>query len=136
MAAPSTALVSKDSAPTAPKGGNWPIFVRLLSMLRPYYRTIAFGLLLLVIGSPCELFPAMVWRYVTDDVVLQAHTSPWMQWWISFGGHVQSRFGLLASSVVWLFGVYAIGEAFGTLESWMLNRVAQKFILRFRNQVY
>jgi ABC-type multidrug transport system fused ATPase/permease subunit len=120
--------------PKSEPGGR--VFMRLLGMLRPYRGQILLGLLLLVLSSPCELFPAMVWRFVTDDVVLDAHTSPWMRAWFSFGGHVQGRFGLLVSSVVWLFVIYAIGEALGTLESWMLNRVAQRFMLKFRNDVY
>jgi ABC-type multidrug transport system fused ATPase/permease subunit len=56
--------------------------------------------------------------------------------WFSFGGHIHNRFSLLLSSVIWLFIVYLVGEVFGTLESWLLNRVAQKFILGFRNEVY
>ena len=32
--------------------------------------------------------------------------------------------------------IYLIGEVLSTLESWILNRVAQKFMLTFRNQVY
>ena len=46
------------------------------------------------------------------------------------------RFALLVSAVTWLFVVYLIGEVLGTLDTWILNRVAQKFILGFRNRVY
>ena len=112
------------------------VFARLLQMLRPYTRQIVTGLLLLVVSSPCELFPAMVWRFVTDDIVLQSHTSPWMLAWFGLGGRITGRFALLFSSVCWLFVIYLIGEVLGTLESWILNRVAQKFMLTFRNQVY
>ena len=112
------------------------VFVRLLGMLRPYRARIGFGLLLLVISSPCELFPAMAWRFITDDVVLQSHTSPWLLSWFGLGGRITGRYGLLISSTVWLLVVYLIGEVLGTLESWILNRVAQRFMLTFRNQVY
>lgn len=112
------------------------VFRRLLGMLRPYTPQVTTGLLLLVISSPCELFPAMVWRFVTDDVVLQSHTSPWLLAWFGFGGRITGRFSLLISAICWMFAVYAIGEVLGTLESWILNRVAQKFMLTFRNQVY
>ena len=105
-------------------------------MLRPYKLQILAGLLLLVISSPCELFPAMVWRFVTDDIVLQGQTSPWLLALFGFGGHVTGRLGLLVSSTGWLLVIYLIGEVLGTLESWILNRVAQKFMLTFRNQVY
>ena len=112
------------------------VFRRLLRMLRPYKLQILAGLLLLVISSPCELFPAMVWRFVTDDIVLQGQTSPWLLALFGFGGHVTGRLGLLVSSTGWLLVIYLIGEVLGTLESWILNRVAQKFMLTFRNQVY
>ena len=105
-------------------------------MLQPYLRQILTGMLLLVISSPCELFPAMIWRFVTDDVVLQNHTSPWLLAMFGFGGRITGRLGLLLSSTCWLLVIYLIGEVLGTLESWMLNRVAQRFILTFRNQVY
>ena len=112
------------------------VFRRLLRMLRPYKLQILAGLLLLVISSPCELFPAMVWRFVTDDIVLQGQTSPWLLALFGFGGHVTGRLGLLVSSTGWLLVIYLIGEVLSTLESWILNRVAQKFMLTFRNQVY
>ncbi len=94
------------------------------------------GLLLLIVSSPCELFPAMVWRFVTDDIVLQSHTSPWLLGLFGFSGRITGRLGLLVSSTCWLLVIYLIGEVLGTLESWILNRVAQKFMLTFRNQVY
>ena len=115
---------------------NKQVFFRLVRLLRPYRPQIVTGLVFLILSAPCELFPAMVWRFITDDVVLQGNTSPWLLALFGFHGAIHSRFGLLFSSTVWLLGVYLIGEVLGTLESWMLNRVAQRFILTFRNQVY
>lgn len=112
------------------------VFRRLLRMLRPFRTKILLGLLLLIVSSPCELFPAMVWRFVTDDIVLQSHTSPWLLGLFGFSGRITGRLGLLVSSTCWLLVIYLIGEVLGTLESWILNRVAQKFMLTFRNQVY
>jgi len=44
---------------------------------------------------------------------------------------------LIASAVlIWLPGVYLIGEVFGTVSSNLMQRVAQKFIRDFRNRVY
>src|SRR5947209_15479878 len=95
------------------------VFGRLLRMLRPHYGTIGLGLLLLVLGSPCELFPAIVWQFVTDDIVLRnvaasgAHHpgrfDVWLRAWFSFGGRIANPFPLLVSSVLWLFAVYLIG---------------------------
>src|ERR1044071_9388629 len=112
------------------------VFGRLIRLLRPHRGLITWGLLLLVGSMPCELFPALVWKFVVDDVILKKGTSPFFQSWFSFGGRIASPFALLASSVGWLFGVYLLGELLQTIEQNVLNRVAQKFIFRLRNQVY
>ncbi|MBV8781892.1 MAG: hypothetical protein JO353_10885, partial [Phycisphaerae bacterium] len=115
---------------------NTQVFLRLLQMLRPYYGRIIVALILLIASTPGELFPAVVWRFVTDDIVLQRHGSTWLRAWFSFGGMIDGRFHLLLSSIAWLFAVYLLGEVLGTLETWMLNRIAQSFILEYRNIVY
>ena len=114
------------------------IVLRLLKLLRPYWPQIGLGLLLLIVSTPCELFPALVWKYVTDDLILAGtyHPTPVLGTLISFGGHVQGKLALLLWSMVWLFVVYAVGEAMGTISTNLMNRVAQKFILTFRNRVY
>ena len=126
-----------DSATSAaPAATTTAVFFRLLRLLGPHKKAIGLGLLLLILSSPAELFPAMVWRYVTDDIVLEKQTSPFMKSWFGFGGMISTRYGLLISSMVWLFFIYLFGEVLGTLESWLLNRVTQKFMLTFRNEVY
>jgi ABC-type multidrug transport system fused ATPase/permease subunit len=115
---------------------NGAVFRRLLRLLRPYRAMIVLGVTLLILSSPCELFPAFVWKFVTDDLYLQKHSSPWMWRWFSFGGAIDSRLVMLASSLFWLFAVYLVGETLGTLDTWILKRVAQRFILNFRNRVY
>lgn len=112
------------------------VFLRLLRMLRPYWTIIALGLFLLVLGAPCELFPALVWKYVADELILQNNSSPWLHWLFSFNGSLTGPFVLLTSSLVWLFVIYVFGEAVETIEQNLLNRVAQKFIFNLRNQTY
>jgi ABC-type multidrug transport system fused ATPase/permease subunit len=131
---PSPAEPASTNAPAPPPTSR--VFLRLLLLLKPHWPMIALGLFLLVLATPCELFPAIVWRYVTDEVVLQYGTSPRLTHWFTLGGHVQGRFGMLVSAVVWLAVIYAIGELLGTLCTWILNRVAQRFMLTFRNRVY
>src|SRR4051812_20919925 len=117
---------------------GWIVFRRLLGMLRPQYGLIGVGVVLLILSTPCELFPAFVWKFVTDDIVMRGDrpTMPWLYAWFSFGGRIQSQWWLVISAALWMFVVYLLGEFFGTLETNLLNRVAQKFILGFRNQVY
>jgi len=111
--------------------------MRLLRMLRPHWLMIGTGLLLLL-STPCELFPALVWKYVTDDLILAGHyrSTPVLSTLISLSGSIHGKIALLASAMVWLFVVYLIGEAMGTISTNLMNRVAQKFILYLRNRVY
>src|SRR5215212_2855264 len=130
--------VSSQEKPTAVPSSvpSSQVFLRLLRLLRPYWMVIGLGLLLLLLATPCELFPAIVWRYVTDDVVLQRNSSPRLTWWFTLGGRVTGRYALLVSSVGWLLGIYVLGETLETLSTWVMNRVAQRFMLGFRNRVY
>jgi ABC-type multidrug transport system fused ATPase/permease subunit len=114
------------------------IFRRLLRTLRPYWTMIGLGLLLLLLSMPCELFPALTWKYVTDDLILAGHHAPTpvLSTLFSLGGRIANKYHLLLSAMVWLFCVYAAGEALGTLSSLVMNYVAQKYILHLRNRVY
>ena len=112
-------------------------FRRLVGLLRPWWGWIALSTVFVIVAAPCELFPAVVWRYVTDVVVLNhPGESRWMTAWFGLGGRLATRRELLLSSVTWLFVVYAFGEVLETLEGYVLNRVAERFILGFRNDVY
>ena len=112
-------------------------FRRLLGLLRPWRGWIGLSTVFVIVAAPCELFPAVVWRYVTDVVVLgNRHETPWLTAWFGFAGRLHTPAQLLLSSVTWLFVVYVFGQALETLEGYILNRVAEVFILGFRNDVY
>src|SRR5438874_2437287 len=129
-------MSAQTAHPGDPGASNKAVFRRLLHMLRPHRGMIVLGTFFLLIAAPCELFPAVAWKYITDDIVLQKNTAPLLTRWFSFDGLITSRFWLLISATAWMFIVYLIGETFETLEGWVLNRVAQRFILSFRNLVY
>src|SRR5688500_6399479 len=59
---------------------------RLLKLLRPWWGMIGLGLLLLILAAPCELFPALVWKYVTDVLILQGRSgrTPVLSYLFSF----------------------------------------------------
>jgi ABC-type multidrug transport system fused ATPase/permease subunit len=120
------------------KTKNAGIFLRLLKLLRPHWPLIGLGLLLLLLATPCELFPALVWKYVTDDLILAGkyHPTPVLSTLISLGGSIHSKMALLGWAMAWLFIVYVAGETMETLSTNLMNRVAQRFILAFRNRVY
>jgi hypothetical protein len=50
------------------------VFVRLLRMLRPHWPMIFLGLVLLLVSLPAELFPAFVWMYVVDALIMHKPT--------------------------------------------------------------
>ena len=113
------------------------VFFRLVGLLRPYWGMIALGMGFLLLSVPGELFPALVWKYVTDDLILKnPHPTPVLPALFSLGGRIAEPMHLLVSSLVWLFLIYESGELFGTLSTNLMNRVAQKFIFTFRNRVY
>jgi ABC-type multidrug transport system fused ATPase/permease subunit len=117
------------------------IFRRLFAMLRPRRGRIILALVLLIGSMPGELFPAFIWKYVTDTLILhhQGETTYLDQLvvrMISLWGHVHGRFALLIWSLVWLFGIYLLSTAAGTLCTVILQRVAQWFVFITRNRVY
>jgi ATP-binding cassette, subfamily B, bacterial len=115
---------------------SWPIFRRLVRLLRPWYGQIAVGVVLLLLNTPCELFPAIVWMHVTDTILAPTHSRGFLHTWFSVGGRITNPYWLVVSAASWMFIVYLLGEFFGTLETNLLSRIAQKFILGFRNTVY
>src|ERR1700677_2274103 len=106
-------------------------------MLRSQTLPIAIALLLLLASMPCELFPAFIWQYVTDDLLMKGISPPsGLNFLVSFANHVRGSFHLLLASLFWLVMIYAIGELLGTVSTVLLQRAAQKFVYVLRNQVY
>jgi ATP-binding cassette subfamily B protein len=131
--------MSDDAASEQSKSPTTQVYRRLLRMLRPYRGLITIALVLLLLSMPGELFPGMIWMYVVDHLIRHDNTV-WtrvLHVLVSFNGRLHTWQALLASAtLVWLPGVYAMAEAFGTLSSNLMNRVAQRFILEVRNRVY
>ncbi len=109
-----------------------------MMILRPQWGLIAVGLLVLLLSMPGELFPAFVWMYVADGLVMHTHNAAVdrLHAMFSFGGHLTSWPALLASSLAWLSIIYVCGETLETLSGYIMQRVAQKFVLVLRNDVY
>ena len=141
MAELSPIASTPDLGPTAPLPEMTPpsrVFRRLLGMLRPYWGQIALGLALLLAAAPAELFAPLVWQWVVDVPILKHPDAAWawMSRLFSFNGRIADSYSLLLSALGWMFAVYLIGETFETLHEFILGRVAQRFILGFRNDVY
>jgi ABC-type multidrug transport system fused ATPase/permease subunit len=115
------------------------IYRRLMGMLRPNRAAIGVAIFLLLASMPCELFPAFIWKYVTDDLILKGisrPSGPWLVGLISLHGRVGTTFHLLLAALAWLMLIFAVGEILGTLSTVLLQRTAQKFVYQLRNRVY
>ena len=123
---------------SAARSHDHKVFRRLLRLLRPHVPVIAIALALLLLSMPGELFPGMIWMYVVDHLIRRDDTR-WteaLHYLISLGGRLSDWKPLLLSALGWLMGVYLFAETAGTISSNLMQRVAQKFILAFRNRVY
>jgi ABC-type multidrug transport system fused ATPase/permease subunit len=113
------------------------VFRRLFAMLRPSYPAMVVALALLFFSMPGELFPAFVWQYVTDDLILSKFSQPsGLHWMMSFEGRISNPYHLLYSALTWLMSVYLISTLAGTISTVILQRAAQKFVYSLRNRVY
>src|SRR5215218_5651764 len=81
------------------------VFRRLLAMLRPQAGTIAIALVLLLLSMPGELFPGLIWMYVTDQLITHKPTgaSDFLHMLVSFNGALTTWQALLVSAVAWLY---------------------------------
>ena len=95
-----------------------PIFLRLLSYLRPYRRAVVIGFVCLVAAVALELSPGFVWKYVVDDILAK---KLWSQ--------------LLPAGLV-LAGIYAADSFLSSLRTRLLETVGQRFVFDLRNQLY
>jgi len=123
------------------KAAEKRVFVRLFRMLRPDCGLIGLALGLLIFSMPGELFPAVIWQYVTDDLIIKTHgPHRWLDagivQMVSLHGRLGDPFLLLISALGWLFAIYLLATAAGTLCTAILQRVAQRFVMVTRNRVY
>lgn len=107
-------------------------------MLRPQYPQILVGIGLLLLSMPGELFPAFAWMYVVDGLIKPepSMTVNICHEVISLGGTIQSTYALLASTLVWMMGIYVVFETLETLSSNLMQRVAERFIRDLRRRIY
>jgi ABC-type multidrug transport system fused ATPase/permease subunit len=54
----------------------------------------------------------------------------------SFNGLLTAKLPLLFSAITWMFAIYLFSELFGTLSTYLMSVVAQRFTFSVRNDVY
>ena len=91
---------------------------RLYGLTLPYRRTIALGMLCLVLGVAAELYPPLVWQRVVDDG-LKAFD------WV-----------FVAGQAALLVGALGIGQLLGAVRGVLLERAGQRLTLDLRLRLY
>jgi len=95
-----------------------PVFIRLLSFLRPYKMLVAWGFVCLVASVALELVPPLVWKVVVDDVV------------------VRRRVQALLPAVLWLTLIQGATVLLSAVRTRLLESVGQRFTFDLRNTLY
>jgi len=95
-----------------------PIFLRLLSFLRPYKTLVVWGFVCLVASVALELAPPLVWKVVVDDVI------------------VRRRVRALLPAVLWLTAIQGATVLLSAVRTRLLESVGQRFTFDLRNTLY
>ncbi len=95
-----------------------PTFLRILSLLRPYRVTLAFGFLCLLGAVALELAPPLVWKVVVDDVI------------------DHRRLQKLWPAVLALTLMQGGSALLSAVRSRLLESVGQRFVYDLRNTLY
>lgn len=93
-------------------------FARLVRYLKPYWWQIAVGLACLLLATPAQLFPPLVWKFIVDEVI------------------VNRKVELLLPAILVMMAVHLVGVGFSALRTYLLGVVAQRFVYDLRNELY
>jgi len=93
-------------------------FARLVRYLKPYWWQIAVGLACLLLATPAQLFPPLVWNFIVDEVI------------------VNRKVELLLPAILVMMAVHLVGVGFSALRTYLLGVVAQRFVYDLRNELY
>ncbi len=96
-----------------------PVFLRLLSYLRPYKSAVWAGLACLVGAVVLELSPGLVWKYIVDTIIKNGRLTN----------------DLLYAGLI-LAGIYAADSFLSAVRSRLLEAVGQRFVFDLRNELY
>ncbi len=95
-----------------------PVFLRLLSYLRPYRKAVWAGFACLVAAVALELSPGLVWKYVVDTII------------------VKRLWNELPIAGLILAGIYASDSLLSAFRTRLLESVGQRFVFDLRNELY
>lgn len=94
------------------------MFWRLLGLMRPYLVPIVIGFTCLVLATPAQMFPPLVWKYVVDEVILKRKVEH-----------------LLPAMLVML-AVHLVGMGLSAARTYLLGVAGQRFVADLRNRLH
>lgn len=94
------------------------MFWRLLGLMRPYLLPIIIGFTCLVLATPAQMFPPLVWKYVVDEVIMNRKVEH-----------------LLPAMLVML-AVHLIGMGLSAARTYLLGVAGQRFVADLRNRLH
>jgi len=94
------------------------MFWRLLSLMRPYTVPIVIGFICLLLATPAQMFPPLVWKYVVDEVIMNRKTDH-----------------LLPAMLVML-AVHLVGMGLSAARTYLLGVAGQRFVADLRNRLH
>lgn len=94
------------------------MFWRLLGLMRPYVTPIVIGFTCLVLATPAQMFPPLVWKYVVDEVIMNRKVEH-----------------LLPAMLVML-AVHLIGTGLSAARTYLLGVAGQRFVADLRNRLH
>jgi ATP-binding cassette subfamily B protein len=93
------------------------MFWRLLGLMRPYTAPIVIGFICLLLATPAQMFPPLVWKYVVDEVIMNRKTDH-----------------LLPAMLVML-AVHLVGMGLSAARTYLLGVAGQRFVADLRNRL-
>lgn len=91
---------------------------RLYGLVTPYRRTVAIGLVCMVLSVAAELYPPLIWQRVVDI------------------GLMNGDWGYIAWEIALLLGIFAAGQFFSAVRGVLLERAGQRLSLDLRLRLY
>src|SRR5947207_10012829 len=94
------------------------ILARLYSLTLPYRRTVAAGMLCLILSVAAELYPPLVWQRVVDV------------------GLANRDWSYIIGQLALLVIVFGVGQACSAVRGVLLERAGQRLTLDLRLRLY
>jgi len=94
------------------------MFWRLLGLMRPYAVPILVGFTCLVLSTPAQMFPPLVWKYVVDEVILNR------------------KVGHLLPALLVMLAVHLVGMGLSAARTYLLGVAGQRFVADLRNRLH